>query len=105
LLSNADIFADFSSFQAMGLTALEAMACACAVIVPRNGGTEEYAKNNVNSLVIDTSNKQECIDALNLLIRDDTLRNKLSVKALEDACQFYPEKSAYKFLQNVFDYE
>lgn len=102
LLSYADIFADFSSYQAMGLTALEAMACACAVIVPRNGGTGEYAKHNVNALIVNTSDKQECIDALNLLIRDGTLRNRLSEKALEDACQFYPEKSAYNFLQCVF---
>ena len=95
LLSYADIFADFSSFQAMGLTAMEAMACACAVIVPLNGGTGEYAKDRVNSLVIDTADKQECIDALNLLVRDDELRNRIATKALEDVCQFYPEKSAY----------
>ena len=30
-----DVFADFSNYQAMGLTAMEAMCCGAAVIVPQ----------------------------------------------------------------------
>lgn len=38
LLSYTDVFVDFSTHQAMGLTAMEAMACRAATIVPTEGG-------------------------------------------------------------------
>ena len=54
LLNKLDIVVDFSSHQAMGLTALEAMACGCAVIVPANGGAVEFVENERNGIVVDT---------------------------------------------------
>ena len=54
LLNEADIFVDFSDFQALGLTALESMACGLAVIVPMHGGTGTFAKHEENCLVVDT---------------------------------------------------
>lgn len=38
----------------MGLTAMEAMASGCAVVLPKYGGTGDFAKNESNCLVIDT---------------------------------------------------
>jgi GT2 family glycosyltransferase/glycosyltransferase involved in cell wall biosynthesis len=102
LLSKNDIFADFSVFQAMGLTALEAMASGCAVIVPTNGGSGCYAVDGENCLVVDTASFDECCCALSRLVNDEELRNRLAFRAVSDVCAYYPEKCAGAFLDKVF---
>jgi len=103
LLSYTDIFADFSSFQAMGLTAMEAMACGCGVIVPKNGGSTEFVSDGKNGIVVDTSDKEECMRALSELIENKEYLNRISYQALKDACEYYPEKCAYNFLDACFN--
>lgn len=57
LLSDSDIFIDLSDYQAFGRTALEAMACGCAAVVPSRGGTDEYAIDGTNALIVDSLNE------------------------------------------------
>lgn len=102
LLGDADIFVDFSSFQAMGLTAMEAMSCGCAVILPIEGGTVDFAKDRDNSLMVDTKTKQSCLDALSELIDNPELRERIANQAIVDMCKFAPEFCAFKFLETVF---
>jgi GT2 family glycosyltransferase/glycosyltransferase involved in cell wall biosynthesis/SAM-dependent methyltransferase len=102
LFNEIDIFVDFSSYQAMGLTALEAMACGSAVIVPKNGGTSDFVTHELNGLMVDTSSEDECLNALNRLVDDDTLRERLGLQAMRDACKYPPEVSAYKALSQIF---
>lgn len=102
LLNEVDIFADFSTFQAMGLTAMEAMACGAAVIVPEAGGASSFLVNERNGLMIDTTSKKACIAALNRLIRDTQLRGRLQREAIADITQFHPEKAADRILQALF---
>ncbi|WP_338835698.1 glycosyltransferase [Neomoorella thermoacetica] len=103
LLNEVDIFIDLSEYQAMGLTALEAMACGCAVIVPKKGGTGSFALHEVNSLVIDTSSKKSIMESLIRLITDDNLRANIQRHALKDACKWPPEKAAYNMLKVIFN--
>jgi glycosyltransferase involved in cell wall biosynthesis len=102
LFNEIDIFVDFSSYQAMGLTALEAMACGAAVIVPSAGGSKEFVAHEINGLIVDTSSEEDCLDSLNRLILDDKLRIKLGRQALKDVCQYSPEKAAYNTLLALF---
>ena len=102
LLSHTDIFADFSSCQAMGLTSMEAMACGCGVIIPENGGSTEFVVNGRNGIAVDTSQKKQCIQALCRLIDDREYLYKLAYQAARDSCAYYPEKSAYNFLGACF---
>lgn len=102
LLNEVDIFTDFSEFQAMGLTALEAMACGVAVIVPENGGARSFAVHNENALIVDTSSRQLCLDSLNRLTLHERLRARLQQQALIHACEYYPEKAAYNILAALF---
>jgi len=103
LLNEIDIFVDFSKYQAMGLTAMEAMACGVAVIVPSKGGARSFAKNEKNSLVVDTSAREACVAALERLIVDDDLRLRLQQEAIFDICKFFPEQAAYKILEALFE--
>ena len=103
LMNEVDIFVDFSSHQAMGLTAMEAMACGVAVIVPQRGGADCFARHEENSLIVDTLSREACWQTLQRLIEDDTLRAKLQRNALVDACDYYPERPAFNILSALFD--
>jgi glycosyltransferase involved in cell wall biosynthesis len=105
LLNDVDIFVDFSSHQAMGLTALEAMACGAAVIVPERGGAVGFARHKENSLVVDTSSWRTCWRALRRLIEDHDLRSHLQKNALVDVVDFFPERPAFYILAALFGAE
>ncbi len=99
LFSQMDVFLDASEFQAMGLTALEAMACGVAVLVPQEGGSASFARHEANALVIDTKNEDACVAALDRLLTDEALRGRLANQAAADACQFHPEGAAYRMME------
>jgi GT2 family glycosyltransferase len=102
ILNETDIFVDFSTFQGLGLTAQEAMACGAATIVPAQGGTGEFARHEQNCLVVDTASAEACESALRRLIDDNDLRSLVQRNALFDVCAFYPERPAYNLLDALF---
>lgn len=102
LFNDIDIFVDFSMFQAMGLTALEAMACGAAVIVPVAGGADSFALHEDNVLLVDTRRIDACEAALRRLIDDPGLRHRLQHKALGDVTGLAPEFAAYRLMAALF---
>ncbi len=102
LFGRVDIFADFSAYQAMGLTALEAMASGAAVIVPRAGGADSFARHRQNAWLVDSGSQADCLAALETLTADAELRDALRRRALDDACDFAPEQSAFRILASLF---
>lgn len=102
LLNEADIFVDFSTFQGLGLTAMESMACGLAVIVPGKGGTSTFAYHEENALVVDTSDANDCIQSLKRIIDDHELRAKLQKNAIHSVKKFYPERPAFNMLNALF---
>lgn len=102
LLNGADIFVDYSVFQALGLTALEAMTCGVATIVPGNGGTDTFARQAENCLVVDTQNQAASFEALQRLIEDTTLRKTIQRNAIQTGVRFYPELPAFNLLKALF---
>jgi glycosyltransferase involved in cell wall biosynthesis len=102
LFNEADIFVDFSEFQALGLTALEAMASGLAVVLPQDGGTGVYARNGENCLVVDTHDQQACLSALRKLVEDESLRQVLQENAITTAARFYAELPATNMLRRLF---
>ncbi len=105
LMSNLDIFTDFSSHQAMGLSALEAMASGATVIVPENGGAVEFIDHRKNGFVVDTSNYEKCLQALSELIENDELRKTLQLSGINDVSKLFPERCAYNILKLFFGEE
>lgn len=102
LLNQADIFVDYSVFQALGLTALEAMSSGVATIVPSNGGTGTFARHEENCLVVDTHDPAASYSALERMIEDATLRHKIQRNAIPTGLKFYPELPAYNLLKAMF---
>ncbi|MBS7793113.1 glycosyltransferase [Roseococcus sp. SDR] len=102
VLGNTDVFLDFSVWQAMGLTALEAMASGAAVVVPRRGGTSDFCVHEVNSLMVDTTDEAACLEAASRLIEDSGLRTRLRLEGMQTASAFAPEVSAFNLLEGLF---
>jgi GT2 family glycosyltransferase len=102
LLSAQDIFADLSQGQAMGLTALEAMASGAAAVVPQTGGCGAFAVDGENALVVDTANRTACQQAIGMLIEDGELLAKIRRRALSDVARFWPERAAFSILNALF---
>ena len=88
LLRDSDIFADLSDYQAFGRSGLEAMACGCAVVLPKNGGVYEYAVHGENSLVVDTKSDEEMAQAICTLVTNPALRTEIAQRAIKTAARF-----------------
>lgn len=102
-INETDIFVDFSVYQALGITGMEAMACGNAVILPVTGGSRTFAKDGENALLIDTSSAGSCYQALQRLIEDHELRTRLQRQAVLDISSFYTEIPAYNILNLLFN--
>jgi glycosyltransferase involved in cell wall biosynthesis len=102
VMNESDIFVDFSEYQAMGLTAMEAMACGVAVIVPEQGGANSFALHESNALLVDSRNTDACVSTLSRLIEDDNLRVNIQRQAIQDVSQFSPEVASYNLMQALF---
>jgi glycosyltransferase involved in cell wall biosynthesis len=102
LLERSDVFLDLSDYQAMGLTALEAMASGCAVVAPVLGGAAEFVRNEYNGLIVDTTDLEECVAAAERLVGDAPLRQRLRMAAAADACLYPPEVAAYRMMEALF---
>jgi GT2 family glycosyltransferase/glycosyltransferase involved in cell wall biosynthesis len=102
LLNEVDIFVDYSTYQGLGMTAMEAMSCGNAVIVPARGGSATFARHEHNCLVVDTASAEERWSTLQRLVEDHDLRQRLQRNATADICEFHPEGPAYKILEALF---
>ncbi|GAB6041087.1 glycosyltransferase [Endothiovibrio diazotrophicus] len=102
LFNEVDVFVDYSEFQAMGLTALEAMACGCAVVVPQRGGADSFARSGENALVVDTASVEAMIEATERLVRDDELRVRLGREAIHAAAAYHPDGPAWNIAHLLF---
>jgi glycosyltransferase involved in cell wall biosynthesis len=102
LMNEVDIFVDFSIFQATGLTAMEAMCCGAAVIVPRIGGSTDFVRHGENGMVVDSGSRQNCIETLHHMILDSGQRMRIQRQGIRDICRFFPERGAYHTLEALF---
>jgi len=105
LLGRTDIFLDFSDWQAMGLTALEAMASGAAIIVPRRGGAPEFCRDGEAGLVVDTRDEDACFAAAERLVTDAQMRLSLRHNGMNVAAAFLPELAALKLLDALWGEE
>jgi GT2 family glycosyltransferase/glycosyltransferase involved in cell wall biosynthesis len=100
LFRRSDVFVDLSDYQAFGRASLEAMACGATAIVPRRGGSEEYAVHGTNAEILDTSAPTLVADAVAALDRIYCDLPSYRAAALETASRYSIEtagRSIYKF--------
>jgi GT2 family glycosyltransferase len=102
LLRQSDIFVDCSKYQAMGLTAMEAMACGVVTVGPKNGGLQEIITHGKTGILVDTEDEYEIIAAIIQLIENPKLRGDISLNAFS-VVRYAPEFSVYKMLDNLLE--
>ncbi len=94
LLRESHVFVDLSDYQAFGRTGLEAMACGCAAVVPKRGGTDEYAVDGVNALLVDSADERECVARIASLVEDEQTIQQLREEGLRTAARYSLEAAA-----------
>jgi glycosyltransferase involved in cell wall biosynthesis len=102
LLSQVHVFADLSTYQALGVASLEAMASGAAVVVPKAGGADTFARHEINALAVDTSSRDACIACLERLATDTALLRRLAARAIADAGLHTPDRAAAGILEVLF---
>jgi len=93
-----------SEVEGFGMPGLEAMASGCALVTTDTKGSEEYARQRENCLIV--NNTEEMAFAIIDLIRDDSLREKIAKNGVETSFQFNWTpviQRADAFLRSVMD--
>jgi glycosyltransferase involved in cell wall biosynthesis len=81
ILNAIDIYCLPSLWEGLPIGMLEAMAMNKAVVVTAIDGAKEVIKNKENGILVPVQNPQELANALILLIKDKTLREKVGKNA------------------------
>ncbi len=100
LYASADILLFASQFEGFGMPPLEAMAAGVVVLCTDCGGPGTFLKDGYNSLLVQPEDENAMLSALERLIGDKELCEKLSTNARLTALDFSLDKS-YTKLEEV----
>jgi glycosyltransferase involved in cell wall biosynthesis len=78
IYNQSRVFLQPSFHEGFGYTAVEAMACGCALVSTDNGGSQDYALHEETALVASPGDWAGLADAAERLLRDDALRTRLA---------------------------
>lgn len=84
-LQNADIGLYLSTTETFGYTCLEAQCCGLPVIATRAGALSEMVVDGATGFLVNNGNISTICDKIELLIRNDTLRQQMSMQAQTNA--------------------
>ncbi len=98
LLSAAHVVVDPSLFQGFGLVGLEGMASGAACVLTESGGIQEYAEDGVNALVVPVRDEKALTHAIERLLDDRELRERLAQAGVATARRFTWKGAAERFL-------
>ncbi|SEN06249.1 Glycosyltransferase, GT2 family [Pseudomonas sp. ok272] len=102
LLRETDVFLDYSAFQAMGLTAMEASSSGAVNVGPINGGLSEVIIDDETGILVDTRDEEVCFIKTLEIIRDTQRRIDIGKKSL-DMTKYYPEQAVLKLMTSLFN--
>jgi glycosyltransferase involved in cell wall biosynthesis len=77
------LFLQPSYHEGFGYTAVEAMACGCALVTTDNGGSRDYAVDGETALVVPPGGPRALADAAERLLQDVTERTRLAAAGAE----------------------
>jgi glycosyltransferase involved in cell wall biosynthesis len=78
LYDRCSVFLQSSVWEGFGFTAVEAMACGCALVTTDNGGSRDYALPGRTALVSAPKDEVALADSVERLLTDDALRIRLA---------------------------
>ena len=84
---SADVYVQPSRYEGWGLSVVEAMASGLPVIMTDVGLAGELVHNNTTGLVVPVADEQAIVDAIVLLLKDESLRTSLRDAALAEVAK------------------
>jgi glycosyltransferase involved in cell wall biosynthesis len=94
LYNQCRVFVQPSLYEGFGFTAVEAMACGCALVSTDNGGSSDYALPGETALVAPPGDVDRLAAHIEALLRDDTERIRLATAGLEHVTRFRWDRAA-----------
>lgn len=92
-----------SYYESFGLVALEAMACGCPVIASKTGGLKHIVIHGQTGLHVEPRNVEDLAYAINSLLTNEKLREKMSRQAVLHGQRFAWETIASKMVDTYRD--
>ena len=99
LCSAGDIYIFPTLAETFGLTIVEAMSCGLPVVTFETGGVPEIVENNKTGSVVEYKNGEMLTSALEKLLDDDKLREKMAENAVEASKKFSSKRMALEYLK------
>jgi glycosyltransferase involved in cell wall biosynthesis len=100
LICNSDIYIQSSISEGMPRAILEAMALRLPIISTKVGSIEGVLTHLVNSILIESNDKNHLASAISLLISDTDLRKKIANRAYIDIIEKYEWNNVFKLYRN-----
>jgi glycosyltransferase involved in cell wall biosynthesis len=100
ILTAADVFFYPTRHEGFPLMPLEAMACGCSVVTTR---AVSYVQDGDNALVTDVEDTDNLKERLEMMLRDDVLREKLRKNGFETARKYNLKESQKRFEKAIVD--
>lgn len=97
--NQCDIFVFASLSEGFGLPPLEAMACGCAVVTTECGGVADFARHEVNSLMVAPGDPVALSHSILRLCSDPGLRARLGQQGVKTAQGFDRTHMVSRFLE------
>ena len=98
---NARMFVCSSHSEGFGLPALEAMSQRCPVVTTNTGGSNEYAKDGYNSIVVPAKNYKKLAEGILKLMEDENLCRQFIDNGFETAQNFHWGNACKLFEQEI----
>lgn len=100
MIINCDIYIQSSVSEGMPRTILEAMALQMPIISTNVGSIEGVLEHGNNSIVINPNRVDELVDAIDMLINNDNLREEIALNAYKDVVDKYEWNKVFNLYRN-----
>jgi glycosyltransferase involved in cell wall biosynthesis len=100
----SSIFVTASKLEGFGLPSLEAMACGCALVTSRNGGSDEFAFDGDTASVFEPREAPAMAERIEQLLADDAERIALANRGAAFARTMTWDSSAEKLERFLVEY-
>lgn len=100
---SADIFVFPSRSEALGLVLLEAMARGLPIVASQVGGIPDLVKDGENGLLVPLNDPVALANAIEHLIRDNTLRGKMVKANRTKVCDYFTSVQTEKLCYAIYD--
>jgi len=103
MITAADLVAQPSHFEALGLSAIEALACGVPLVASAVGGLLDFVVDGVNGRLCPPLDPPALAACLGPLLSDGKARARLASRARESVLHDYDELAVFGRMRSLFD--